>query len=61
MGRKKVRVTTELLKRLETEGVVSLTRNELRALFRKGYVEKQIAKMDDGSDRCMYKMTSNIL
>ena len=61
MGRKRIRVTNDLIQRLEAEGVASLTRNELRALFRKGYVEKRIAKMDDGSDRCAYKVTPNIL
>ena len=61
MGRKKIRVTNELLKRLEADGVESLTRGELRALFHKGYVEKRIAKMVDGSDRCAYKVITNIL
>lgn len=61
MGRKKTRVTNELIQRLGSEGVESLTRNELRALFRRGYVEKQMTKMLDGSVRYTYKMTSNIL
>jgi len=58
---KKIRITQALLDRLETEGVASLVRSELRTLFRRGYVEKRIAKMDDGSERCVYKVTSNIL
>jgi len=58
---KKVRVTQALLDRLERDGVAGLNRNELRTLFRKGYVEKQTAKMLDGSVRYTYKMTSNIL
>lgn len=62
MGRKRIRVTNELIQRLENEGVAALNRNELRALFRRGYVERRFAKMDDGSVRCMYKpIPMNIL
>lgn len=61
MGRKKVRVTTELIQRLENEGIESLTRGELRALFRRGYVDRRYAKMLDGSVRCAYKIIPNKL
>ena len=61
MGAKKVRVTNELIRRLESEGVESMSRKELRALFRKGYIERRMAKMNDGSVRYAYKIASNIL
>ncbi len=61
MGRKKVRVTNELIQRLENEGIESLTRGELRALFRRGYVEKRLVQMLDGSARCAYKIIPNKL
>ena len=60
MGAKKVRVTNELIQRLGSEGVERLSRKELRALFRKGYIERRMVKMDDGSGRYQYKVPSNI-
>lgn len=60
MGRKKVRITNELIRKLDSVGIENLARKELRALFRKGYVEKRMVKTDDGSVRYAYKLTSNI-
>jgi len=59
MGAKKARVTNELIRRLESEGIENMTRKELRALFRKGYIERRMAKTDDGSVRYAYKIASN--
>ena len=62
MGRKKIRVTNELIKRLDNGGIEQMTRAELRALFRKGYVERKQVQMNDGSVRYAYKqVTSNIM
>jgi len=61
MGRKKVRVTNELVRRLEREGVPGLTRNECRALTRRGYLEKRYVRAADGSSRLQYKLASNLL
>ena len=61
MGAKKVRVTNELIQKLDKEGVESMSRKELRALFRKGYIERRIGKMDDGSLRYGYRIAPNIL
>jgi len=58
MGRKKIRVTNELIKRLDNGGIEQMTRAELRALFRKGYVERKQVQMKDGSVRYAYKLTS---
>jgi len=60
MGAKKVRITNELIRRLESEGLENMSRKELRALFRKGYIERRIVKADDGSVRNAYKLTPNI-
>lgn len=61
MGRKKVRVTNELIKRLETEGIQDLMNKECRALWRKGYLERRYVKADDGSLRNEYKLAKNLL
>lgn len=58
MGRKKIRVTNELIKRLDNGGIEQMTRAELRALFRKGYVERRQVQMNDGSVRYAYKPVS---
>ena len=58
---KKVRVTQALLDRLEREGVAGLSRNECRALARKGYLEKREVNGTDGSVRYQYKLATNIL
>lgn len=60
MGAKKVRITIELIRRLESEGIENMSRREIRALFRKGYVERRVVKTDDGSVRHTYKLTPNI-
>ncbi len=57
MGAKKVRVTNELIQRLDSVGVESLSRKELRALFRKGYIDRKIVNIGDGSVRYAYKVT----
>ena len=54
-----MRVTNELIQKLDSEGVENMSRKELRALFRRGYVERQIANMGDGSVRYAYKIASN--
>ena len=59
MGAKKVRVTNELIQRLDNEGVESMSRRECRALFRRGYIERRIAKTGDGSVRYAYKIATN--
>ena len=59
MGAKKVRVTNELIQKLDNVGVENLSRKELRALFRKGYIDRKIVKMDDGSVRNAYKIISS--
>ena len=61
MGAKKVRVTNELIQRLGRVGVENLSRKELRALFRKGYIDRQIVKTGDGSVRYAYKLASSNL
>jgi len=62
MGRKKIRVTNELIKRLDNGGIEEMTRAELRALFRKGYVDRRRVQMNDGSVRYAYKqVTTNIM
>jgi len=60
MGRKKARVTNELIRKLDSEGLESMSRKELRALFRKGYVERARVKTGNGSVRYAYKLTPNI-
>jgi len=60
MGRKKVRITNELIRRLDSEGLENMSRKEIRALLRKGYVERRTVKTDDGSVRYAYKLTPNI-
>lgn len=60
MGRKKVRITNELIRKLDSEGIGNMNRKELRALFRKGYVERGTVKTGDGSVRYAYKLTPNI-
>ena len=49
-----------MIRRLENEGIENMTRKELRALFRKGYVDKTMVKTGDGSVRYAYKLTPNI-
>lgn len=61
MGRKKIRVSNELIQRIEGEGVAGLNRNECRALWRKGYLERKRISGADGSVRYAYKLASNIL
>lgn len=61
MGVKKVRVTNELIRKLESEGVESMGRRECRALFRKGYIDRRTVKTDDGSVRYTYKIASSNL
>ena len=62
MGAKKVRVTNELIQKLDSVGVENLSRKELRALFRKGYIDRQTVKASDGSVRYAYKIaTSNFV
>lgn len=60
MGAKKVRITNELIRKLESEGLENMSRREIRALFRKGYVERAMVKTDSGSIRYAYKLTPNI-
>ncbi len=60
MGAKKVRITNELIRQIENEGIGNMSRREIRALHRKGYVERRIVKTDDGSVRYAYKLTPNI-
>jgi len=59
MGAKKVRVTNELIQRLDNVGVEKLSRKELRALFRKGYIDRRTVKTGDGSVRYAYKIATN--
>ena len=59
MGVKKVRVTNELIGKLDSEGIENMSRKELRALFRKGYIERRLANMGDGSVRYAYKIAPN--
>ena len=54
-----MRVTNELIQKLNSVGVESMSRKELRALFRRGYVERRMANMGDGSVRYAYKIASN--
>ena len=61
MGAKKVRVTNELIQRLGSKGVESMSRRECRALFRRGYIERRMVKTGDGSVRYAYKIASNYL
>lgn len=61
MGRKKIRVTNELIQRLEKDGVPGLSRQECRVLERKGYITQRYAKADDGSVRLQYKIVRNLL
>lgn len=58
---KKVRVTQELLDRLERDGVAGLSRNECRALGHKGYLVKKQIHGTDGSVCYQYKLATNIL
>jgi len=58
MSKKKIRVTNELIKCLDNGGIEQMTRAELRALFRKGYVERRQVQMNDGSVRYAYKPVS---
>lgn len=60
MGRKKVRITNELIRRIESEGIENMTRGELRALLRKGYVERARVNTGNRSVRYAYKLTPNI-
>ena len=59
MGAKKVKVTNELIQKLGNEGVEGMSRKECRALFRRGYIERQMAKTGDGSVRYAYKIATN--
>ena len=59
MGAKKVRVTNELIQKLGSEGVENMSRKELRALFRKGYIDVRIVKMANGAIRRAYKIVTN--
>ena len=59
MEAKKVRVTNELIQKLGRVGVEKLSRKELRALFRKGYIDRKIVNVGDGSVRYAYKIASN--
>jgi len=61
MGAKKVRVTNELIQKLDSIGVENLSRKELRALFRKGYIDRQVVNIGDGSVRYAYKIVSSNL
>jgi len=54
-----VRVTNELIQKLDSEGVEGMNRKECRALFRRGYIERRIVKTDDGSVHYAYKIASN--
>jgi len=54
-----VRVTNELIQKLDSDGVESMSRKECRALFRKGYIERRIVKTGDGSVRYAYKIATN--
>jgi len=56
MGRKKVRVTNELIQKLEQVGVSGLNRNECRALARRGYLDRRYVQAGDGSVRLQYKI-----
>ena len=56
-----MRVTNELIQRLGSEGVENMSRKECRALFRRGYIDRQTVKTGDGSVRYAYKITSNYL
>lgn len=59
MGAKKVRVTNELIHKLDSIGVENLSRKELRALFRRGYIDRKIVNIGDGSVRYAYKIVSS--
>jgi len=61
MGRKKIRITNELIRKLDSKGLENMSRRELRALFRKGYIDRQTVKTGDGSVRYAYKIASNYL
>lgn len=61
MGTKKVRVTNELIRKLESEGVENMSRRECRALFRKGYIDRRMVKTSDGSVRHAYKIAPSNL
>ncbi len=54
-----MRVTNELIQKLDSVGVENLSRKELRALFRKGYVDRKIVNMADGLVRNAYKIASS--
>ena len=54
-----MRVTNELIQKLDSDGVESMSRRECRALFRRGYIERRIAKTGDGSVRYAYKIATN--
>ena len=61
MGRKKTRVTTELIDKMDNEGIESLTRQESRALFQKGYLERVYMRDGAGTIRNGYKIVSTSL
>lgn len=54
-----MRVTNELIQRLDSEGVKGMSRRECRALFRRGYIDRRMVKTDDGSVRYAYKIATN--
>ena len=54
-----MRVTNELIQKLDSEGVEGMSRKECRALFRRGYIERRMVKTGDGSVRYAYKIASN--
>lgn len=60
---KKVRVTNDLISKLELafkQGDPSLSRAELRALERAGYVERKEERANTGTVRYKYYLTPNI-
>lgn len=56
-----MRVTNELIQKLDSDGVENMSRKECRALFRKGYIDRQTIKTGDGAVRYAYKIASNYL
>jgi len=62
MGRKKIRVTTELVKKMNDTGIEELTRQECRALVRRGYLERVYMRNDAGTIRNGYRIvTTNMI
>ena len=61
MGHKKVRVTNELIQRLDRNGVAGMSRGELRALERRGYLVKKRMRGADGSVQYQYRLAPTIL